>query len=276
MIHNLSGKFYVKRVPLKFQPDYSFVGARVQIQIPVALPEDPVRAPGADLLQNTHRNSTDLLWDILPAMSKRNIGLFGGTFDPPHLGHLILASEAVHQFELSKVLWVLTPDPPHKRNGTLTPVNHRVEMILRTITDNPVFEISRLELDRPGPHFTYDTCSLYMDQHPGAELTLLLGGDSLLDLPDWHKGAEIVSLVHRIGVMRRPGNMYDLSLLEHNLPGLSQKVIFLDTLLQAVSSREIRHRVAEGLPFRYYLLPSVYEYIETHGLYRAASNADLS
>jgi len=209
-------------------------------------------------------------------MYKLEIGLFGGTFDPPHLGHLILASEAVHQFTLSKVIWVLTPDPPHKRNGALTPVEHRLAMILRTLADNPVFEISRLELDRPGPHFTYDTCRLYMEQHPSAEITLLLGGDSLLDLPDWHKGTDIVSLVHRIGVMRRPGNMHDLSRLEHKLPGLSRKVIFLDTLLQAVSSREIRHRVAEGLPFRYYLLPSVYEYIETQGLYRAGSDADLS
>jgi nicotinate-nucleotide adenylyltransferase len=118
-------------------------------------------------------------------MSTPRIGLFGGTFDPPHIGHLILASEASHQFNLSKLLWMLTPDPPHKQGQRVTPVEHRIAMAECCVFDNPVFQLSRMELDRPGPHYTVDTVDLILQQDPGSENILLLGGDSLRDLPTW-------------------------------------------------------------------------------------------
>jgi nicotinate-nucleotide adenylyltransferase len=202
-------------------------------------------------------------------MTHQRIGLFGGTFDPPHLAHLLLASEAAYQFELARALWVLTPNPPHKDNDPITALAHRLAMLELAIADNPVFELSRLELDRPGPHYSLDTIKLLAAQEPDAEITLLIGGDSLNDLPTWRSPSDLLAAVRQIGVMRRPGDSVDLSALEEKLPGLSDKVKFVDTLLQDISSTEIRRRVRSGEPYRYYVLPAVYEYILEHRLYRA-------
>lgn len=201
-------------------------------------------------------------------MSKHRIGLFGGTFDPPHIGHLILAGEAVYQFDLTRFLWVLTPDPPHKLDNPITPLQHRLPMLQRMIMHNPAFEISRVEIDRPGPHYTIDTVRLIAQQEPNAELYLLIGGDSLHDLPTWRLSADLVAEVSSIGVMRRPGDSIDLISLEEKLPGVTEKVRFLDALVQPVSSSELRRRVAAGEMYRYYVAPEVYDYIETNRLYR--------
>jgi nicotinate-nucleotide adenylyltransferase len=201
-------------------------------------------------------------------MSTPRIGLFGGTFDPPHIGHLILASEASHQFSLSKLLWMLTPDPPHKQGQIVTPVEHRIAMAEHCVLDNPVFQLSRMELDRPGPHYTVDTVELILQQDPRSEIILLLGGDSLRDLPTWKDNIELVSKVHQIGVMRRPGDFFDNSELFTKIPGLEEKLVFIEALLHTLSSHEIRRRVRENLPCRYYMLPAVYEYIKTNELYQ--------
>jgi len=201
-------------------------------------------------------------------MSKIKIGLFGGTFDPPHIGHLILAGEAVTQFELSRLLWVLTPDPPHKQDNPITPLQHRLPMLQGMIAHNPKFELSRLEIDRPGPHYTIDTVHLLAEQEPDAEIHLLIGGDSLWDLPAWRLSADLVAAVSKIGVMRRPGDFTDLAPLEAKLPGVTNKIQFIDALLQPVSSSELRRRVAAGEMVRYYVAPEVYDYIETNHLYR--------
>ncbi len=201
-------------------------------------------------------------------MPRTKIGLFGGTFDPPHIGHLILASEAVRQLGLSRLLWVLAPDPPHKQEQEVTPLPHRLEMLKRVVADNPAFEISRVEIDRPGPHYTVDTVRLFVEQEPDADIVLLLGGDSLRDLPTWRFPLDLVTAVSKIGVMRRPGDSFDMPTLEAHIPGLTGKVVFIDALLQNLSSRELRSRIAEGDVYRYYVLPSVYEYIESNRLYR--------
>ncbi len=201
-------------------------------------------------------------------MLKNRIGVFGGTFDPPHIGHLILAGEAVHQFDLSRLLWVLTPAPPHKQETSLTPLAHRLAMLQSILADDPAFELSRLEMDRPGPHYTVDTIRLLAGQEPQAEIILLIGGDSLRDLPAWRLAADLVAAVSKIGVMRRPGDFADFSALELQLPGVMEKIQFIDALLQPVSSSELRRRIAAGKMYRYYVPPAVYEYIETHRLYR--------
>ncbi len=200
-------------------------------------------------------------------MSKSRIGLFGGTFDPPHIGHLILASEASYQFNLSKLLWMLTPDPPHKQDQEVTPVEHRIAMVQHCVSGTPSFELSRMELDRPGPHYTVDTVDLILQQEPGSEIVLLLGGDSLRDLPTWKNNIELVSKVHQIGVMHRPGDSFDSSTLFARIPGLEAKLVFLEALLHTLSSHEIRRRVRENIPCQYYVLPSVYEYITANHLY---------
>ncbi len=201
-------------------------------------------------------------------MPKTKIGFFGGTFDPPHIGHLILASEAAHQFGLSRLLWVLNPDPPHKQEQEITPLPHRLEMLQRTISSNSIFELSRIEIDQPGPHFTINTIQYLMQQEPNAEIFLLIGGDSFRDLPTWRLASELVAAVSKISVMRRPGDSFDMSALEAKFPGLADKVSFIDALLLNLSSREIRRRILDGGEFRYYVHPAVYEYIESNHLYR--------
>jgi len=201
-------------------------------------------------------------------MSRERVGVFGGTFDPPHLGHLILAAEARAKLALDRLLWVLTPIPPHKLDQDISPLEHRLAMVALAIQDSPEFELSRVEIDRPGPHYTVDTLGLLTEEHPSADLVLLIGGDSLDDLPDWHQPAELVVACAEIGVIRRPGESPDLSELERQIPGLQAKVRFVDAPLLEIASRQIRRRVREKRPFRYYLSPPVYEYILKHRLYR--------
>lgn len=198
------------------------------------------------------------------------VGLFGGTFDPPHVGHLILASEAKSQLELTRVLWTVTPDPPHKQDQTITSLRHRLAMVRLAIDDDPSFELSDIELNRPGPHYTIDTIKLLAEQNPGVEIVPILGGDSLNDLPTWHQPKEILYAAHWVGVMRRPGEEANLQELERELPGITSKVHYVNAPLLEIASREIRSRAATGKPFRYYLPESVYEYIEQHHLYGRA------
>jgi len=201
-------------------------------------------------------------------MKHEKIGLFGGTFDPPHLGHMILASEAFSQLQLDRLLWILTPSPPHKQNQVLTSTEHRLAMVKLAIQDNPNFQLSSLELDRPGPHFTIDTVIMIAEQYPNTDIIPIIGGDSLRDLPSWRRPKDLVDACHRIGVMRRPGHPEDLATLEIQIPGISSKIQFVDAPLLEIASRSIRNRITEGRPFQYYLLPSVYEYILTHHLYK--------
>ncbi|HEY9152530.1 MAG TPA: nicotinate-nucleotide adenylyltransferase [Anaerolineales bacterium] len=199
---------------------------------------------------------------------RERIGIFGGTFDPPHLGHLILASEAHIQLKLTRLLWVLTPVPPHKLNRPISSLDDRLAMVKLALKDESAFELSTIEIQRPGPHYTLDTIHVFSEQYPSADLILLLGGDSLRDLPTWHRPAELVAACHQIGVMRRPGDSIDMDALEKKIPGLKDKVKFVEAPLLEIASSEIRRRAAHGLPFRYYVLPAVYQYIRKKSLYK--------
>lgn len=200
-------------------------------------------------------------------MSER-IGVFGGTFDPPHLGHLILASEAHRQLHLTRLLWMLTPSSPHKIGNPISHLSHRLEMVKLAIEDETAFELSTIEFDRPAPQYTLDTLEILRHQNPGKDLILLIGGDSLHSFATWHRPADLIQACREIGVMRRPGESVHLGTLEAVLPGIMQKVRFVDTPLLQISSREIRRRISEGLEFRYFLHPAVYDYILEHNLYR--------
>jgi nicotinate-nucleotide adenylyltransferase len=196
------------------------------------------------------------------------IGIFGGSFDPPHVGHLILAGEAVDFLKLDQLLWILTPDPPHKTELSLADWQHRLAMLESCLVDNPQFEISRIDIDRPAPHYAVDTMHILSSQYPSDELIYIMGGDSLRDLPDWHKPLEFVQACHSIGVMHRPGDQIDLEKLEFVLPGLKSKVQFMEAPLLSISSREVRQRILEKRSFRYYLPRSVFTYIEENHLYK--------
>lgn len=195
------------------------------------------------------------------------LGVFGGTFDPPHLAHLVLAAEAVAQFELDRVLWVLTPDPPHKQGISIVPLEHRLAMVHIAIADTVAFQLSRVDIDRPPPHYAVDTLHLLARQYPNAELFYLIGGDSLRDLPSWHRPGDLLAACSALGVMRRPDARLDLSALEASLPGLRTKLRWLDAPALEISSSDIRQRIASGRPFRYYLHPGVYELIRLQRLY---------
>jgi nicotinate-nucleotide adenylyltransferase len=196
------------------------------------------------------------------------VGIFGGTFDPPHLGHLILADEALHQLKLERLLWVLTPDPPHKQGQTISPWQQRFKLVQAALADNPVFEISRVDVDRPGPHYAVDTVRLLHDQLPGEELFYLMGGDSLHDLPTWYQPQELVRLCAQFAVMHRPTDAIDLQTLEVLLPGIGAKVHFIEAPLLEISSSDIRERAVSGQPFRYFLSPAVYNLIQSERHYR--------
>jgi nicotinate-nucleotide adenylyltransferase len=197
----------------------------------------------------------------------QTIGIFGGTFDPPHLGHLILAAEAHAQLGLTRLLWVLTPDPPHKQSNLITPLEHRLAMIKLALEDAPEFELSSVDMDRPGPHYAIDTLKIIARQNPEAGLVYLMGGDSLRDLPQWYHPAELVSACYQMGVMRRPGDEIDLPSLENLFPGIASKVRFVEAPLLDIAAHEIRERVRERRPFRYFLPPGVFHYIQKHRLY---------
>jgi nicotinate-nucleotide adenylyltransferase len=202
------------------------------------------------------------------------IGILGGTFDPPHIAHLILASEAQHQLELACVLWVLTPDPPHKPGRSISHWPVRLEMLQAAIQDNPLFEISRVEIDRPPPHYAFETVQLLRQGRLGDVLVYLMGGDELRDLGSWKEPQKFLAACDEIGVMRRPGDAVDLSVLEGQLPGLTDKVQFMAAPLLEISASEIRRRAGLGQPIRYFLPREVHQIIESRNLYGAGGFPD--
>jgi nicotinate-nucleotide adenylyltransferase len=141
-------------------------------------------------------------------------------------------------------------------------------MVKLALNDERSFELSNIEIERPGPHYTLDTIDVFSKLYPNDDLILVLGGDSLRDLPTWHRPADLVAACHQIGVMRRPGDSIDMDKLEAKIPGLKAKVKFVEAPLLEIASSEIRQRAARGLPFRYYLLPAVYQYIQKQNLYK--------
>ena len=195
------------------------------------------------------------------------IGVFGGTFDPPHVGHLILAEECRTQLALDKLLWVVTNEPPHKGNQYISPIEVRVDLVLKSIAGNPAYEISRVDIDRPGPHYALDTVLLLKSIYPEDEMFYLMGGDSLHDLPTWHRPQEFLSVCDGLGVMRRHDDEVDLDKLEVDLPGISQKVLLVEAPILEISSHQIRQRIQTGKGYRYYLPDAVYRAIKESGLY---------
>jgi nicotinate-nucleotide adenylyltransferase len=194
------------------------------------------------------------------------LGIMGGTFDPPHCGHLVLAENARVQLQLDRVLFALAGQPPHKPDQPIASVRHRVAMVEAAIADNPAFVVSRVDLDRPGPHYTVGMLTVLHREHPDAELFFLMGGDSLAQFPDWRDPTGIARRAWLV-VMRRPGHTPDLGMLEQTVPGIRERLVWLDAPYLEIASSDLRRRVREGLPLRYLLPPSVNVYICEHHLY---------
>ena len=197
----------------------------------------------------------------------KRIGIFGGTFDPPHLAHLILADEARYQLDLERVLWVLTPKSPLKPDKLISPWELRLALLETAISSNKAFEVSRVDIDRPPPHYAYETLQILNQLYSRNDLVYLIGGDSLLDFPDWKKPEQILFACESIGVMARSGDRIDLETLNRTVPGISFKVTWIDAPLVEISSSSIREKIKLGEPAKYLLPAGVYELIQEFGLY---------
>jgi nicotinate-nucleotide adenylyltransferase len=199
-------------------------------------------------------------------MTMQGLGILGGAFDPPHYGHLALAENGRVQLGLDRVLFVLTGQPPHKPDRPITPVHHRVAMVEAAIAGNPAFALSRVDLDRPGPHYTVEMLALLQQEYPAAELFFLMGGDSLAQFLTWRDPASIVRQA-RLAVMQRPGYELHLKTLERAVAGIRECLVWLDVPYLDISSSDLRRRVREGLPLRYLVPPPVEAYVRAHRLY---------
>jgi nicotinate-nucleotide adenylyltransferase len=194
------------------------------------------------------------------------LGLLGGTFDPPHYGHLLAAQEVAWRLHIDRVLFLPARQNPLKRGEPSSSAEDRCEMVALAVADNPIFELSRLDLDRPPPSYTADL--LRALQSPEHELFFLVGADILPELPKWREPQQIVQLA-RLVVVNRPGAPSpDMERVEAVLPGVRERVDRVQIPGVDVSSREIRKRVAAGRPIRYLTPPAVERYIIDRRLYR--------
>jgi nicotinate-nucleotide adenylyltransferase len=198
------------------------------------------------------------------------VGIMGGTFDPPHIAHLIIAEVARVRLELNQVVFIPAGDPWMKSAHTVTSAEKRVEMVSLAIATNPAFILSLIEVKRPGPTYTVDT----IEQLSGevgyvAGLFLLLGWDSVADLPSW-KAPYRISKMARIVAFPRPGSAKpDPAEMEKVMPGIAERIEYIDEPYLSVSSTCIRQRVREGKSVRYLVPDTVGQYIVEHNLYTA-------
>lgn len=198
----------------------------------------------------------------------KRLGIFGGTFDPPHLAHLILADEARFQLDLESVKWVLTPKSPLKPDKRISSWEIRIKLLEAALSTNNAFELSRVDIDRPPPHYAYETLQILREIYSTYDLVYLIGGDSLRDFPAWKKPDQILSACDTIGVMVRPGEMIDMDALDRKIPGIRSKVSWIDAPLIEISASAIRERIKLGEPVKYYLPAGVFELIQEFGLYK--------
>jgi nicotinate-nucleotide adenylyltransferase len=201
------------------------------------------------------------------------IGLLGGTFNPPHLGHLVCAQEAWVQLGLDRVLFVPVHDPPHKAIEADPGVEHRVELCRRAVAGDERLAVSRVEADVDGPSFTVDTLRRLHEKQPEDDLTFIVGGDMAHSLPQWREPEAILSLA-KLGVAERDGlRREELAGRLAALGGAADRVHFFEMPRIDVSSTLIRSRVATGRPIRYLVPDGVAEYIAEAGLYGARREA---
>lgn len=190
------------------------------------------------------------------------IGVMGGTFDPVHHGHLLAANEAGHAFDLDQVIFVPAGRPWQKNGRKIAPAEDRYQMVVLATASNPLFSVSRAEIDRPGDTYTVDTLRELRREHgPDAELFFIIGADALSGLSTWHEPAELLTMVHFIGLTRDGYRLAAGSLGEAQFS-------LLEVPTLQISSTMCRDRLRAGLPLRYLVPDDVISYIFKRGLYR--------
>ncbi len=198
----------------------------------------------------------------------RRLGILGGTFDPIHHAHLVLAEEVRHQLDLDLVLFVPAGDPPHKPGRPVSAAHHRLRMLELAIAGKSYFVISDVDLDRPGPSYTVEALHLLRREWgPTPSFFFVEGADSLAEILSWYHPERLIDLAE-IAVVDRPGVQVDLADLEQRLPGLSARLHWVRMPLLDISASDIRARVRDGRPISYLVPAAVEAYIVEHGLYR--------
>ena len=204
---------------------------------------------------------------------KINIGVLGGTFDPVHRGHLMIAEETRARLDLAEVLFVPTARTPLKENNSISAAEHRLQMLRLALTGYPHFKLSAIEIDRNGPSYTIDTI-LELRDKLGAEdeLFFILGWDNLAQLPRWKEPFRLVQKCRLVAVPRPGHSLPDLTSLETAVPGLSQRLLLLDKPEIDITATEIRKRVTRGLAIDHLVPEPVAGYIKEHKLYLRQEN----
>ncbi|MBA2457369.1 MAG: nicotinate (nicotinamide) nucleotide adenylyltransferase [Gemmatimonadales bacterium] len=185
------------------------------------------------------------------------VGLFGGSFDPVHHGHLIVAQVAAETLGLEALRFVPAREQPFKHGRHQAPAEHRAAMLALAVAGHTGFEVERAELERPGPSYTVDTLRILRARDPGVELTLLLGADTAAELPAWRSAEEIPRLA-RVVMFARPGSPV-------REPAGVERVILVPSV--DISATQVRQRVRDRLPLRYWVPDAVAEYVTRHRLY---------
>ena len=196
------------------------------------------------------------------------IGVLGGTFDPIHNGHIIVAEDVRARLNLAEVLFVPAGQPWLKEDSPILAAEHRVQMIRLAIAEQPYFKLSTMEIDRAGPSYTVDTITeLQAQLGAGDELFFILGWDSLAQLPLWKEPSRLIKMCRLVAVPRPGYSLPDLNSLEAAIPGLSRRLTLLEKPEVDIDATEIRNRVAQGLPIGHLVPEPVGEYIRKHKLY---------
>jgi len=197
-----------------------------------------------------------------------DIGVFGGTFDPIHIGHLIIAEEARLRLGLSQVIFVPAGEPWFKQGRQISPVAHRLEIVKLAIASNPHFAVSTVDLQRAGPSYTVDTLAdLRRELGETANFYFILGLDALAEFDMWREPRMIIDMCYLVAARRPEASDLDLEPLERSIPGISRRIIILDNPQIGISSSKIRQRVAKGVSIHNFVPDAVEQYIREQGLY---------
>jgi len=197
------------------------------------------------------------------------VGIFGGTFDPIHNGHLVIAEAVKDQLNLAEIIFVPAGQPWLKADWPISPAQHRLAMLRLALAGKPYFQISAAEMERAGPSYTVDTVEeLRRKMGEDAELFFILGWDSLATLPRWRDASRLIRLCTLVAVHRPGYPRPDLKPMAKSVPGVSRRVIFMTEPCVDISATDIRMRVRQGLPLTDLVPAAVAVYIREHGLYR--------
>lgn len=194
------------------------------------------------------------------------IGLLGGSFDPVHIGHLLMAENAREQLELDLVIFAPAGNPPHKPNRPLAPIEDRIAMIELAIDGGADFLCSRIDADPSAPSYTWKLLERVHDEFSDSDISFIMGGDSLREFGSWARPERILDLAS-IAVIDRPGFEVEQSVRDA-VPGLAEATTLVEAPMCSISSTEIRERVRERRPIRYLVPEPVQKYIDQRGLYR--------